>query len=89
MEFRKIGVLGASTMGAGLVQHIANCGFEVVFRARKQTSVDSALKYIEGQYDFMLSRGWLEEGKKEETFLNYGLLFSLFYYFCIIYMYIG
>ncbi len=67
MDFKKIGVLGASTMGAGLVQHIANCGFEVVFRARKQTSVDSALKYIEGQYEFMISKGWLEEGKKAEN----------------------
>ncbi len=67
MDFKKIGVLGASTMGAGLVQHIANCGYEVVFRARKQTSVDDALKYIEGQYEFMISRGWLEEGKKAEN----------------------
>ena len=67
MDFKKIGVLGASTMGAGLVQHIANCGYEVVFRARKQTSVDDALKYIEGQYEFMISRGWLEESKKAEN----------------------
>ncbi|MBR2736938.1 MAG: 3-hydroxybutyryl-CoA dehydrogenase [Firmicutes bacterium] len=67
MEFKKIGIIGASTMGAGLVQHIANCGFEVVFRARKQTSVDNALKHIEGQYEFMISRGWLEEGKKAEN----------------------
>ncbi len=67
MEFKKIGIIGASTMGAGLVQHIANCGFEVVFNARKQTSVDNALKHIEGQYDFMISRGWLEEGKKAEN----------------------
>ena len=67
MEFKKIGVIGASTMGAGLVQLIANCGFEVVFRARKQTSVDNALKHIEGQYEFMISRGWLEEGKKAEN----------------------
>jgi 3-hydroxybutyryl-CoA dehydrogenase len=67
MEFKKIGIIGASTMGAGLVQHIANCGYEVVFRARKQSSVDGALKHIEGQYDFMISRGWLEEGKKAEN----------------------
>ena len=67
MEFKRIGIIGASTMGAGLIQHIANCGYEVVFRARKQTSVDSALKHIEGQYEFMISRGWLEEGKKAEN----------------------
>ena len=67
MEFKKIGIIGASTMGSGLVQHIANCGFDVVFRARKQSSVDNALKYIEGQYDFMISRGWLAAEKKEEN----------------------
>lgn len=67
MEFKKIGILGASTMGAGLVQHIANCGYEVVFRARKQTSIDSAIQHITGQYDFMISRGWLAPEKKEEN----------------------
>lgn len=63
----KIGILGASTMGRGLVQHCANCGFDVVFRARKQESVDEALAYIEGQYEFMISRGWLAPEKKAEN----------------------
>ena len=63
----KIGILGSSTMGRGLIQHIANCGFDVVFRARRQESVDQALAYIEGQYDFMISRGWLAAEKKEEN----------------------
>lgn len=63
----KIGILGSSTMGRGLIQHIANCGFEVVFRSRKQESVDRALAYVEGQYDFMISRGWLEADKKEQN----------------------
>ena len=67
MEFKKIGILGASTMGAGLVQHIANCGYDVTFRARKQTSVDHALEHIEGQYDFMITRGWLKPEKKDEN----------------------
>lgn len=63
----KIGILGSSTMGRGLIQHIANCGFDVVFRARRQESVDQALVYIEGQYDFMISRGWLAAEKKDEN----------------------
>ncbi|MBR2779351.1 MAG: 3-hydroxybutyryl-CoA dehydrogenase [Firmicutes bacterium] len=63
----KIAILGASTMGKGLIQHCANCGFDVVFRARKQTSVDDALAYVEGQYDFMISRGWLPAEKKAEN----------------------
>ncbi len=63
----KIGILGASTMGRGLIQHCANCGYEVVFRARKQSSIDDALVYIEGQYDFMISNGWLAAEKKAEN----------------------
>lgn len=63
----KIAILGASTMGKGLIQHCANCGFDVVFRARKQASVDDALAYVEGQYDFMISRGWLAAEKKAEN----------------------
>lgn len=63
----KVAILGASTMGKGLIQHCANCGIDVVFRARKQSSVDEALAYVEGQYDFMISRGWLAEEKKAEN----------------------
>ncbi|MCR4601522.1 MAG: 3-hydroxybutyryl-CoA dehydrogenase [Clostridia bacterium] len=60
-----IGVVGSSTMGRGLTQHIANCGFEVRLNARRQEALDEALAYIEGQYDFMISRGWLDAEKKE------------------------
>ena len=63
----KVGILGASTMGRGLVQHCANCGFDVAFRARKQSSVDEAMAYIEGQYEFMISKGWLAAEKKAEN----------------------
>lgn len=63
----KIGILGASTMGRGLIQHCANCGFEVVYRARSQKSVDDAYAYVAGQYDFMISRGWLAPEKKDEN----------------------
>ena len=63
----KLGILGASTMGRGIIQLCANCGHEIVFRARSQKSVDGAIEYVAGQYNFMLSRGWLAEGKKEEN----------------------
>ena len=63
----KIGILGASTMGRGLIQHCANCGFEIIFRARSQKSVDDALAHVEGQYDFMISRGWLTAEAKAEN----------------------
>lgn len=63
----KIGILGASTMGRGLIQHCANCGFDIVYRARSQKSVDAAYKYVSDQYDFMISHGWLAEEKKAEN----------------------
>ena len=37
---KKIGVLGTGTMGAGIIQVLAQNGYEVVLRARRQTSVD-------------------------------------------------
>ncbi len=63
----KIGILGSSTMGRGLIQHCANCVFDVVYRSRSQESIDAAYKYIGEQYDFMISRGWLPEEKKQEN----------------------
>ena len=63
----KIGILGASTMGRGLIQHCANCGFDIIYRARSQKSVDDAYAHVAGQYDFMISRGWLAPEKKEKT----------------------
>lgn len=40
---KKIGVLGTGTMGAGIVQVLAQNGYEVVMRARHQASVDLVL----------------------------------------------
>ena len=45
----KIGILGASTMGRGLIQHCANCGFDIIYRARSQKSVDDAYAHVAGQ----------------------------------------
>ena len=61
----KIGIIGASTMGRGLIQHCANCGFDIIYNARSQKSIDDAYAYIAGQYDFMISKGWLAAEKKD------------------------
>jgi 3-hydroxybutyryl-CoA dehydrogenase len=44
---KKIGVLGTGTMGAGIVQVLAQHGYEVVMRARHQSSVDKGLAKVE------------------------------------------
>lgn len=43
---KKIGVLGTGTMGAGIIQVLAQNGYEVVMRARKQTSVDRGIATV-------------------------------------------
>ena len=63
----KLGILGASTMGRGLIQHCANCGFDIIYRARSQKSDDDAYAHVAGQNDYMISRGWLAPEKKEEN----------------------
>lgn len=45
----KTGILGASTMGIGLIQICAQHGFEVVYRARRQESVNAAKDKVLGK----------------------------------------
>ena len=40
---KKIGVLGTGTMGAGIIQVLAQNGYEVVMRARRQSSIDKGM----------------------------------------------
>ena len=44
---KKIGVLGTGTMGAGIIQILAQNGYEVVMRARRETSVERGLATVE------------------------------------------
>ncbi|MFQ8603139.1 MAG: 3-hydroxyacyl-CoA dehydrogenase NAD-binding domain-containing protein, partial [Anaerovoracaceae bacterium] len=41
-----IGVLGAGTMGCGIIQVLAQKGFEVVFIEREKTLIDKAASSI-------------------------------------------
>ena len=44
---KKIGVLGTGTMGAGIIQVLAQNGYEVVMRARRQSSIDKGMATVE------------------------------------------
>ena len=43
----KVGVLGTGTMGAGIIQVLAQNGYEVVLRARRQESVDRGVATVQ------------------------------------------
>ena len=49
---KKVGVLGTGTMGAGIIQVLAQNGYEVVLRARRQTSVDNGLATVTERKDY-------------------------------------
>ncbi len=63
----KIGILGASTMGTGLIQICAQHGFDVVYRARRHESVTAAYEKVAANYEFMISNGWLTPEQRDES----------------------
>ncbi len=63
---KKIGVLGVGTMGAGIVQVLAQAGYDVVVRSRRQTSIDKGLKIVEKNLDRLIVKEKITEADKQE-----------------------
>lgn len=61
---KKIGVLGTGTMGAGIIQVLAQNGYEVVLRARRQTSVDGGIAKVTKNLEKMVAREKITEEEK-------------------------
>jgi len=58
-EIRKVGVLGAGTMGAGIATAFLNAGFPVTLLETKQEALDRGLAAIRRNYDGSLKKGKL------------------------------
>jgi 3-hydroxybutyryl-CoA dehydrogenase len=56
MAFKKIGVVGAGTMGNGIAQAFAQAGFEVVMSDVAQAALDRAMATISGSYDRLIKK---------------------------------
>ena len=67
MEVKKIGVLGAGTMGGGIAHHAASCGFEVVLCDVEQRFVDEAIERAAAIMDKRIAKGKLSEEDKTLT----------------------
>lgn len=65
MEIKKIGVLGAGTMGAGIVQVAAQSGLEVILRDIQQEFVDKGVKGIDKNLAKMVDKGKMEAANKD------------------------
>ena len=64
---KKIGVLGTGTMGAGIVQVLAQHGYEVVMRARRQTSIDGGIAKVEKNLSKLVKKERMTEEEKAEV----------------------
>ncbi|WBU65104.1 3-hydroxyacyl-CoA dehydrogenase NAD-binding domain-containing protein [Paracoccus aerodenitrificans] len=65
-KVKKVGILGAGMMGAGIAYVSANAGIEVVLIDAKQESADKGKAYSEGILDKGISRKKVTEEKKGE-----------------------
>ena len=63
---KTIGVLGTGTMGAGIIQILAQNGYNVVLRARRQTSVDRGLATVEKGLARLVKKEKITEDDKAE-----------------------
>ena len=63
---KKIGVLGTGTMGAGIIQVCAMNGYEVVLRARRQTSIDKGIATVEKNLAKLVAKEKITEEAKAE-----------------------
>lgn len=64
---RKVGIIGAGMMGAGIAYVSANAGIEVVLIDAKQEAADRGKAYSEGLLDKGISRKKVTEAKKAEV----------------------
>jgi 3-hydroxyacyl-CoA dehydrogenase len=77
---RKVGVIGAGTMGGGITMSLINAGIPVVLLEMKQEALDRGLANIRRNYQGALRKGTLNEASLEKRLaliaptLEYGLL---------------
>ena len=67
MEIRKVGVVGAGTMGNGIAQAFASAGYEVVMRDIKQEFVDRGMSTIKKSLERLASRNKITGEAKDAT----------------------
>jgi 3-hydroxybutyryl-CoA dehydrogenase len=66
MEIKKICVLGAGIMGAGIAQTAAQAGFEVTIRDMEDRFVENGLTTISGNLDRAVSKGKMDQAAADQ-----------------------
>jgi len=63
---RKVGIIGAGTMGGGIAMNFANAGIAVVILEAKQEALDKGLATIRKNYDNTAKKGRITEAQVTE-----------------------
>ena len=77
MEIRKVGVVGAGTMGSGITQACAVAGLEVVMMDIAEAQVQRGLTTITGSLDRLIKRERMTEAEKAATLARIKTVTSL------------
>ncbi len=67
MDFKKIGVLGAGTMGNGIAQVAAQSGYEVIMRDLEESLVDKGKQAIEKNLKRAVDKGKMDQSAADEV----------------------
>ncbi len=77
MEIKKIGVVGAGTMGGGIAQIAAQSGFEVILEDMSEEYVRAGFEKIKERLEKRVREGKLENKEKERILSNIKITASL------------
>ena len=64
-EINTVGVVGTGTMASGIVQVLAQAGYDVVYVGRSQEKLDGVVGYITKNLDRAIAKGKSTEGDKD------------------------
>lgn len=66
----KIAIIGNGTMGQGLVQSIAQHGFQVVMKGRSKESLDKAMGRLNASFDKLVAKGKMDRNAADGYLAN-------------------
>ena len=66
-KIEAVGVLGSGTMGSGIIQVLAQNGYEVYYRARRQDSVDGGLETVRKNLERMVRKERITQKEMDEA----------------------